>query len=423
MEKLIFIRSNGHSVTTVPYSELYTLKDILGFEKITDYYVVANGKIADPINKLIPGTTYNIHSRLRGGKGGFGSMLRAIGAQIEKTTNREACRDLSGRRMRDVNNEKKMLDYLAKKAEKEKEREKKKMEKLERLTQTPKHFFNDPDYEKKVHESIENVDKALEKGLKSHSVKRKVEKKETNAEEPAMKKGLWLGFQDESDSDEDSDDENAEVRITSSNHSQGASSSRACDEDLSTELNPPEESQHNISKDGLSPGHDQIASSSEPEGNGLVESKQEEENVVTDNELENKTISSGEQIDENADKEKQDEELNQVDLSNPSPEPGSSGKLGTESKLAETREMEIKDATVVSCVDLSNFDSASDLEALGLETLKAELMKKGVKCGGTLSERAQRLFKVKDLSPDEIEPALLAKKSKSKKKPKNGNQK
>lgn len=37
---------------------------------------------------------------------GFGSMLRSIGAQIEKTTNREACRDLSGRRMRDVNNEK-----------------------------------------------------------------------------------------------------------------------------------------------------------------------------------------------------------------------------------------------------------------------------------------------------------------------------
>lgn len=36
---------------------------------------------------------------------GFGSMLRAIGAQIEKTTNREACRDLSGRRLRDINEE------------------------------------------------------------------------------------------------------------------------------------------------------------------------------------------------------------------------------------------------------------------------------------------------------------------------------
>lgn len=36
-------------------------------------------------------------------------MLRTIGAQIEKTTNREAMRDLSGRRMRDINNEKKLV--------------------------------------------------------------------------------------------------------------------------------------------------------------------------------------------------------------------------------------------------------------------------------------------------------------------------
>lgn len=36
-------------------------------------------------------------------------MLRSIGAQIEKTTNREACRDLSGRRMRDINNEKRSV--------------------------------------------------------------------------------------------------------------------------------------------------------------------------------------------------------------------------------------------------------------------------------------------------------------------------
>ena len=37
---------------------------------------------------------------------GFGSMLRALGAQINRTTNKEACRDLSGRRMRDVNAQK-----------------------------------------------------------------------------------------------------------------------------------------------------------------------------------------------------------------------------------------------------------------------------------------------------------------------------
>jgi len=39
-------------------------------------------------------------------------MLRAIGARIEKTTNHEACRDLNGRRMRDVNNEKKYVLYI-----------------------------------------------------------------------------------------------------------------------------------------------------------------------------------------------------------------------------------------------------------------------------------------------------------------------
>ena len=54
-----------------------------------------------------PGDVLQVCMRLPGGKGGFGSMLRALGAQIEKTTNREACRDLSGRRMRDVNDEKK----------------------------------------------------------------------------------------------------------------------------------------------------------------------------------------------------------------------------------------------------------------------------------------------------------------------------
>ena len=39
-------------------------------------------------------------------------MLRALGAQIERTTNREACRDLSGRRMRDVNAQKQLSCYI-----------------------------------------------------------------------------------------------------------------------------------------------------------------------------------------------------------------------------------------------------------------------------------------------------------------------
>ena len=67
---------------------------------------------------------------LKGGKGGFGSMLRSIGAQIERTTNHEAMRDLSGRRQKDVNNERRLKEYIAGAAERQKEAEEKKEAKL-----------------------------------------------------------------------------------------------------------------------------------------------------------------------------------------------------------------------------------------------------------------------------------------------------
>lgn len=64
-----------------------------------------NGKKLDINGTIDNNKNVKVILRLNGGKGGFGSMLRAIGAQIEKTTNREACRDLSGRRLRDINEE------------------------------------------------------------------------------------------------------------------------------------------------------------------------------------------------------------------------------------------------------------------------------------------------------------------------------
>lgn len=85
--------------------------------------------------------------RLVGGKGGFGSMLRAIGAQIEKTTNREACRDLSGRRLRDINEEQRLKKWISSQSEREKELEEKKKKKLEKLSREPTHEFKDEAYE------------------------------------------------------------------------------------------------------------------------------------------------------------------------------------------------------------------------------------------------------------------------------------
>lgn len=63
--------------------------------------------------------------RLRGGKGGFGSLLRgaATKAGQKKTNNFDACRDMSGRRLRHVNAEKKLEEWRA-------EAEERKLEKM-----------------------------------------------------------------------------------------------------------------------------------------------------------------------------------------------------------------------------------------------------------------------------------------------------
>lgn len=105
-------------------------------------------------------------------------MLRAIGAQIEKTTNREACRDLSGRRLRDINEEKRLKSWIEKQTNREKEAAERKKKKLEKLCAEPKHEFKDQRYEQERAELTERVGDAVEEGFKAagpSGVKRKQE--------------------------------------------------------------------------------------------------------------------------------------------------------------------------------------------------------------------------------------------------------
>jgi len=99
---------------------------------------------------------------------GFGSMLRAIGAQIEKTTNRDACRDLSGRRLRDINEEQRLKRWFAKQKEREAEKEeakKKKLAKLKQITEGPPlPVIDDQQYNKQRAEMADSVYDAVDKG-------------------------------------------------------------------------------------------------------------------------------------------------------------------------------------------------------------------------------------------------------------------
>lgn len=165
----------------------------------TDFYLLLNGKILN--EDTVQNGIIHIVPRLLGGKGGFGSMLRAIGAQIEKTTNREACRDLSGRRLRDINEEKRVKEFLAKGGPTTDDSEERKKRKLQRLCQAPKTEFKDEHYEKNMSEMTESVSDAVECGIKA------------GTSEIPTKKKIKVKTYFDSDLDTDSSDESDEEKV------------------------------------------------------------------------------------------------------------------------------------------------------------------------------------------------------------------
>ncbi|KAH6909095.1 telomere stability and silencing-domain-containing protein [Coprinopsis sp. MPI-PUGE-AT-0042] len=81
--------------------------------------------------------TLRLAPRVLGGKGGFGSQLRAAGGRMssQKTNNNDSCRDLSGRRLSTIREAKKLQEYLEAEPERlasKAEAQKAKLEALER---------------------------------------------------------------------------------------------------------------------------------------------------------------------------------------------------------------------------------------------------------------------------------------------------
>lgn len=97
--------------------------------------------------------------------------------------------------------------------------------------------------------------------------------------------------------------------------------------------------------------------------------------------------------------------------SSPTDDPSNSASPTSAPAVKEPVE-EAKDASArkeSSAVNLSDYASAEALEALGLDALKAELVARRLKCGGTVKERAARLFLLRDKTREEIDRKLWAK--------------
>lgn len=66
-------------------------------------------------------------------------------------------------------------------------------------------------------------------------------------------------------------------------------------------------------------------------------------------------------------------------------------------------------------IRLGMFSDVTELEALGMERLKEGLEALGLKCGGTIQDRANRLWLVRGMKPENYPSNLLAKKNKKRK--------
>ncbi|NXV77468.1 SDE2 regulator, partial [Atlantisia rogersi] len=371
-------------------------------------YVKCNGRLVNGGDVLQNGAVYSLEPRLCGGKGGFGSMLRALGAQIEKTTNREACRDLSGRRLRDVNHEKAMAEWVKQQAEREAEKEQRRLERLQRKLAEPKHSFTNLDYQQQCHEMAERLEDSVLKGLQATSSRMVSPESRDSRKRPGeslknqtksqKKKCFWLGLEglddsDSSDCEYDSEDDAPQAADGSCPSGSGyygnAGTSNECSSSsvASVEDSPATSATEKPLEQPEGMERDQQA---ETHASGQMEVPADESSNVT------KPL------------KEEVQEKNEVTQA-----PKEEEQESVSSKAQETNQLQ---STEAEPIDLLVFNSAAEMEALGLDKLKMELMALGLKCGGTLKERATRLFSVRGLSRDQIDPALFAKPAKGKKK-------
>ncbi|XP_076821364.1 splicing regulator SDE2-like [Clavelina lepadiformis] len=370
------------SCTMAKFAGLLFNNNVLPSALKSSIYLTRNGLCAKDDDILVQGDYIAAHVRLRGGKGGFGSMLRALGSQIEKTTNMEACRDLSGRRMRDVNNEKKMMEWIKKKADNDRKKEQEKIEKLEKQLQRPKHYFNDPDYERKLEEATDNVEDALKKGLTAQ--KRKAENLPSSSKMKSSvdvkRSKLWFSINDSTDSSSDSDGEDINPRLSmKQGNGFPESSSSLQDESFSTSIN---------------------TDSSKTEDNEVISAPPQKEQSIL-KETSAKLPAHEEDISQDGDEAKRSHEEKSSD---------DASAAGDDPTRTSTPDKEDEKKQDISDIDLSSFNNVEELKSLGPEALKSALIARGMKCGGDLTQRAERLFSVKGLNKDEIPTSLLAKK-------------
>ncbi|KJH45841.1 hypothetical protein DICVIV_08101 [Dictyocaulus viviparus] len=335
------------------FSEKNIIDSILTLDPNT-YYCTVNGKVIYNFNERVgefaDDDLFELHFRLLGGKGGFGSLLRSF--RVNKSTNQLMCRDLNGRRLASIDEEQKLRRWIERAAEREKEKTERRNAKYNKLKAgPPKHMFNDPEYIRQKETIIERTEEAFEQGLTE------LTKNECEKMKPPIESS--------SDSDFDIDDLPGSLNL---GRKRKGESFPARIENKKQRLDDSDSDEGDIDPDIVKEIREYFfnkPNATTALGNGAPSTSKSYNESLSEYENQPKNCSNS---------------MRNSDTT-------------TESE-------EILDGENFPEVDLSLYESADELESLGLNHLKHALAARNMKRGGTLKERAARLFSVKNLESD-----------------------
>lgn len=295
--------------------------------------------------------TLSISYQIVGGKGGFGSLLRNAAARKKHFTNFDAAKDMTGRRLRDIKNEKQQVEWLKKKKQERKyineEVDKFKIQEKERIARSS--FLKiDKSYNDKVQKWVGDINVSVREGLK----KRLLRKREENEVFDDSEKMVEF--------DESWNFGNKKVKGSLRNTNSNKKAKKFMRKKSS-------------------------------QGKDL-----EKENIVLGDFEETIQENSGQEV-VNEECSKANDVQEKQQLEEIVEEVKAEGVLEIAAEIEEAR----TDEPVYGEICLSEMNAVEDLVGQGLEHLKHELTRLGLKSGGRLEDRAQRQWDIK------LNPSLL----------------
>ena len=364
---------------------------------------------------------------LPGGKGGFGSLLRATTARVgvKRTSDFSAMRDLHGRRMRHVEQDKELQRWeqeMEGKSEEEKKRLRQELTtKMTRIKRGQRvedrkkcRWGAQCKYKYKCRGShpeeaeADGRESGRGVGLGVGSWQAAVVDEEDIMDDlqSALKGNEHKEEKEQHDDGEDDDDGESEAEQSDDEQKDGSSRSRrqVWDDELLLE-DDDEEVAQGKSDSGVERKEESKQWSKRSGG---------ERDTVEDDEKEeqNKPHDSQKRRHSDRPQDEQKEEMKELPNEQRDARDGQSSSTDTSTQPTSSSPSTAPPSSATSAtrhpsIDLSQHTTAASLHVYGMEHLRADLDRVGLKCGGTLTERAERLFMLKDHTLQQMPKKML----------------